>query len=388
MTAPRLLVISPACHQPVNRAVYRELAGRGVAVHLVVPRRHFVGDAWRETPPHPAEGYTLDHVDLKGTNLRLQRVAGMRALVRKARPTHVFVDADPASLLLVQAAFAAWGAKLSAMTAENLPSRTRVALVSALRKADAQSMANVVVKALLRGLTHPRLDRVFTLSEDGSRVVAAMGMQATKVPLGYDPALFRVQPAETRAATRALLGLTAPTVAYFGRLVPEKGVHLLVDALANLPHRNWQLLLDEFSASGSGGYAQELSRRIAARGISDRVVFFSSSHEDMPDYMNAADLVVLPSISTPRWKEQYGRVIQEAQACGRVVIGSDSGAIPEIMDGQGHVFPEGDVPVLSALLQRLLEAGMQVDTAAADSARRNRSIQRQADILEAYLHET
>lgn len=386
MSTPRLLAISPSCHQPVNRAVYRELAGRGIPVYLAVPRRHFVGGAWRETPPHPAQGYTLDHVELKGTNLRLQRVAGMRGLVRKARPTHIFVDADPASLLLVQAVFGGWGAKLSAITAENLPAEPRAALVEAMRKADARGLANVMVKSVLRGLTRPLIDRVFTLSEDGSRVVTAMGLKATKVPLGYDPSLFCIQPADTRAATRARLGLTAPTVAYFGRLVPEKGVHLLVDALASLPDRDWQLLLDDFSASG-GTYARELSRRIEASGISDRVVFFASSHEGMPDYMNAADLVVLPSVSTSKWKEQYGRVIQEAQACGRVVIGSNSGAIPEVLDGHGHVFPEGDVQALSALLQRLLEAGVRIDMVAADSARRNRSIHRQADILEAYLHE-
>lgn len=387
MSTPRLLVISPACHQPVNRAVYRNLAGRGVSVYLAVPQRHFVGGAWCETPPYAAEGYILDHVELRGTNLRLQRVSRMRELFRKARPTHVFIDADPASLLVLQAAFAGRGAKLSAITAENLPAAPKVALADAMRKADARGVANVLVKTLLRGLTRPRLDRVFTLSEDGSRVVTAMGLKATKVPLGYDPDLFHIQPIEKRAATRARLGLTAPTVAYFGRLVPEKGVHLLVDALAAMPNRNWQLLLDDFSASG-GTYVRDLSRRIKERGISDRVVFFTSTHEDMPDYMNAADLVVLPSVSTPKWKEQYGRVVQEAQACGRVVIGSDSGAIPEVLDGQGYVFPEGNTEFLSTLLHRLLGSGVKVDSAAAESARSNRSIQRQADILEAYLRGT
>lgn len=387
MTEPRLLVISPSCHQPVNRAVYRELATRGVPVHLAVPQRHFVGGSWHETPAHAAEGYTLQHVELKGTNLRLQRVSGIRSLALTARPTHVFLDADPGSLLVAQAALAFRGAKLSAITAENLPANPGAALAEAARKADARGVASVLAKVLLRRLTRARLDRVFTLSEDGSRVVTAMGLAATKVPLGYDPVLFHIQPAEKRAATRAMLGLTSPTVAYFGRLVPEKGVHLLVDALAALADRSWQLLIDDFSASG-GTYVQELSLRIKARGIADRVVFFKSSHEDMPDYMNAADLVVLPSVSTPKWKEQYGRVIQEAQACGRVVIGSDSGAIPEVLDGHGHVFPEGDAHALSDLLDRLLAAGVKADPAAAESARRSRSIQRQADFLLAYLRET
>ena len=58
--------------------------------------------------------------------------------------------------------------------------------------------------------------------------------------------------------------------------------------------------------------------------------------------MNAADLVVVPSLSTPNWIEQYGRVVPEALACGCRVIASNSGALPELLGSHGRLVEEAD----------------------------------------------
>jgi glycosyltransferase involved in cell wall biosynthesis len=76
--------------------------------------------------------------------------------------------------------------------------------------------------------------------------------------------------------------------------------------------------------------------------ILERVQFIEAvPHLDVPSYLHRADVLVLPSITTPSWKEQFGRVLVEAMACGIPVIGSDSGAIPEVIGGAGLVFKEG-----------------------------------------------
>ncbi len=69
-------------------------------------------------------------------------------------------------------------------------------------------------------------------------------------------------------------------------------------------------------------------------------------------------MVVLPSHTTPTWKEQFGRVIVEALWCGVPVVGSDSGEIPWLigLTGGGLVFPEGDDAALAAALTELREA--------------------------------
>ena len=62
---------------------------------------------------------------------------------------------------------------------------------------------------------------------------------------------------------------------------------------------------------------------------------------DVPRHLRALDALVLPSESTPLWKEQFGHVLIEAMACGVPVVGSDSGAIPEVIGEAGLLFPGG-----------------------------------------------
>jgi len=74
----------------------------------------------------------------------------------------------------------------------------------------------------------------------------------------------------------------------------------------------------------------------------------------MPDYYNQLDALVLPSLTRPNWKEQFGRVLVEAMACGVPVVGSDSGEIPNVIGEAGMIFAEGDVWALRARLSRLM----------------------------------
>jgi glycosyltransferase involved in cell wall biosynthesis len=72
-------------------------------------------------------------------------------------------------------------------------------------------------------------------------------------------------------------------------------------------------------------------------------------------------------------------------ACGRTMVGSRSGAIPEVMGGQGHLFDEGDVAGLAKLLGDLLDKGQYADEAARSYALANLSVNRQAEIMAGHL---
>jgi len=98
-------------------------------------------------------------------------------------------------------------------------------------------------------------------------------------------------------------------------------------------------------------------RRMAEElGIADRVQWVNRIPSDqMPAFYRRLDVLVLPSRSLPNWKEQFGRVLIEAMSCGVAVIGSDSGEIPHVIGDAGLIFPEEDVPSLTAHLQRLLD---------------------------------
>ncbi len=103
-------------------------------------------------------------------------------------------------------------------------------------------------------------------------------------------------------------------------------------------------------------------------GIADRLAFVSQIPSvQMPNQYHQMDVLVLPSLTWPNWKEQFGRVLIEAMASGVPVIGSDSGAIPGVVADAGLIVPEGDIDALknaiaqirddTHLHQRLREVG-------------------------------
>jgi glycosyltransferase involved in cell wall biosynthesis len=158
---------------------------------------------------------------------------------------------------------------------------------------------------------------------------------------GVDPKIF--EPV-SRPAGRAC------TVGYVGgRLVEEKGVDLLLEALAGLAGE-WRAFV-----LGSGPVREALQAQARQLHLADRISFDDPiPSAQMPAYYGRLDALVLPSRTRPNWKEQFGRVLVEAMACGVPVIGSDSGEIPHVIGDAGLIFPEGQPDALRAHLARLM----------------------------------
>jgi glycosyltransferase involved in cell wall biosynthesis len=75
----------------------------------------------------------------------------------------------------------------------------------------------------------------------------------------------------------------------------------------------------------------------------------------MPKYVNAMDILCAPSQTTPRWREQLGRMLLEAFASGVAVMGSDSGEIPYVIGDAGVVVGEADDAAWARALSELLQ---------------------------------
>jgi glycosyltransferase involved in cell wall biosynthesis len=180
---------------------------------------------------------------------------------------------------------------------------------------------------------------------DAGRVLAAKGYRGPSriVPqFGVDPLLF--SPASQPEADRR-----ARTIGYVGRMVEEKGVVDLIEAAAGL-EVDWELRL-----IGSGPLEGALRERAASLGVTDRVRLVGSVPSvQMPAMLRQLDVLALPSRTRPNWKEQFGRALVEAMACGVPVVGSASGEIPSVIGDAGLLVPEGDVPALRHALVRLL----------------------------------
>lgn len=160
---------------------------------------------------------------------------------------------------------------------------------------------------------------------------------------GIDPQLFA--PAEERPGKRT----SEFIIGFAGRLVPEKGIAILMRACAALPFHEWRLHL-----VGNGSGQAHFAALAQQLGIGDRVRFWGHLPSmQVADFYRLLDVLVLPSLSRPNWVEQFGRVLVEAMACGVPVIGSDSGEIPHVIGDAGLIFPEGDANALAALLTDL-----------------------------------
>jgi len=174
----------------------------------------------------------------------------------------------------------------------------------------------------------------------------------TVLPHGVDPTVFAPRSGVARPREFPESGAT---VGYACRLDAAKGVWDLLEA-ARLAAQHGA---SEFSLVliGGGPLRGDIVRAAKhAEDIPPVRVIQHVPHRQMPAYLNALDVLVLPSRTTPRWKEQFGRVIIEALACGVPVIGSDSGHIPHLINdtGGGLIFPEGDVKALAENIERLL----------------------------------
>ena len=182
--------------------------------------------------------------------------------------------------------------------------------------------------------------------------------------LAVDTAVFEPLDESRRASVQGKLGLRPPVIGYTGRLTQEKGLYVLMRAMEQVGERPWSLLL-----LGSGPEEEKVRDWAKARGWADRVRILLARHDEVPSYLGAMDMLVAPSQTTRHWKEQLGRMLIEAFACGVPVIGSDSGEIPYVISDAGRVVGEKDVVGWAAAIVELLDR----PDLRADSAQRGRS---------------
>lgn len=202
----------------------------------------------------------------------------------------------------------------------------------------------------LVGMNLRAADHVICSSSEAVSVLRQQGYArgASILPLvGVDRRFFYPMPS---GQLRENLGLHGWVVGYVGRLVPEKGVDVLLRAFQQLPPTGYLLIV------GNGSERMVLLSLAESLGIASRCCFQAGvSYDRVAEYMNAMDVLVLPSRTTPNWKEQFGRVLVEAMGCQVATVGSDSGAIPEVIGCPACVFPEGDSTALAAILRRLTD---------------------------------
>ncbi len=187
-----------------------------------------------------------------------------------------------------------------------------------------------------------RASGAYPCNEEAGRRLRRHGLsgQLAVVPLGVDLSLF--EPAERPPPRQPL------RVGYVGRLVPHKGVEVLLDAVASEPDLTLRVI-------GDGPERDDLRARAECPDLAGRVTFAGfRSYGELRALYRDLDVVAVPSLETPTWVEQFCRVAVEAMASGVPVVASDSGALPEVVGAAGLLVPPGDAQALRTALIRLL----------------------------------
>ena len=166
------------------------------------------------------------------------------------------------------------------------------------------------------------------------------------IPFGLDTSHLAETPAIAARAAGIAREYPGPRALFVGRLVPYKGVDVLIDAMAGV--QATCLIV------GDGPLRASLESHAASRGVSSRVRFLGGvSDADLAAHLHACDLFVLPSVTR---QETFGVVQLEAMACGRPVVSTDlETGVPWVNqhESTGLVVRPGDAAALAAALTRL-----------------------------------
>lgn len=194
-------------------------------------------------------------------------------------------------------------------------------------------------------------DRILSVSEDLKLHIVNLGIDKNKVhvvPNGVDIGKFK--PAG-KAHARSILNLPRDKniVLFVGALRKIKGVDYLIEAAHSFVDKDTYL----FMVGRDDGLKKNLEKRAHELKIANYIKFTGPvNHEDIPLWISASDILVLPSLSEGR-----PNVILEALACEVPVVATDVGGIPELMvDGEtGYLVPPKSPDELSRKINKLLD---------------------------------
>ncbi len=327
----RVLIISHAYVTPFNRAKVEAISATGeVDLILLVPGRWEGSQPWEGPVPDswPGAPYRLvrGSIAFPGHGGGYWFLRGLGTILREFRPEIVHVEEEPWSVVAYQVAF--WKKRFPfhylLFSWENLPKNFGGP------------------RGWMERRSLGALDFALAGNEGAAAELQRKGFSPERVAilpqLGVDPEQFK--PRE---------GSSSPwTIGYVGRLVPEKGIDVLLGAASKLEGEFRLKLL------GAGPLADDLKALARRLGVEGRTEFLGAvPHGEVAGFLQTLDVLVLPSVTTRQWAEQFGHVLIEAMACALPVVGSRSGAIPEVVGETGLLFPEGDVAALRDCLRRL-----------------------------------
>jgi glycosyltransferase involved in cell wall biosynthesis len=302
----------------------------GYDVHLVSPAR------WPEGGSMVEAADDLDvPLHIVGTRGRRHPIlfwyahAALRRVLREVRPHIVDIHEEPYSL--------AAAAALSAVATEVPTARICIYTAQNILKRYPAPFRALESRALrLAAAAYP-------CSTEAGYVLRSKGFAGSVHVLPLGVSLRSTFP---RAQNTGRL-----RVGFVGRLEAYKGGELAIRAFAEAAIGVDAVL----EIVGAGPQRSELEEWAARLEVTSRVMFAGAvSQEEALRRIASYDVLLVPSVTTPSWKEQFGRVPAQALEAGTPVIASDSGSLRQVLGGCGVLVREGDIADLTEKLGALL----------------------------------
>ena len=323
----KLVLYSRLAFYPVHWQALEQIAARydvqATALAAPAPALPSVHEA--HGTADPADGEI--EVRRMPAGSRRARVAWLARQLRELRPDAVWVQEEPIDPFL-----------LEILALYRLRRRPRI-VVSVCENIFPPPESPV--ERLARRLLWPRIDRLIAVATPSVDGIRAAGMPAS-VPVATLVAGGLEPPRGVRPLVLSF-GRESFVVGFAGRVVEEKGWRVLVDALRSLP--------DEFTLAVAGDGPDLAALEEALPGRVHLVGLVPKS--ELWSFYAALDCLAVPSLTTPRWKEQLGGTLLDGLAMGVPVVASASGGLPDAVGEAGILVPEGDAHALAEALRRL-----------------------------------
>lgn len=317
----RVLRINPVGNDLRHRQRELALIDAGCDLGMVVPDRPYAAE-WLRSEIGPEIPHWRSPLRNSGSlPFHLWSTRAIRRAIEEFRPDLIDVHEDPFYPAAAQAVFAARGHSIVLHADQNLPKRYPPPF------------------STLRSWVFRRVTAIYPSSTEGGDVLRHWGYRGTirPIPYGVDTELFDAHP-------------TGDRVGFVGRFVESKGILDLLPLGARL------------LCIGSG----PLEPVVRDAGAEVRRV---STVFELRSALEEMGVLAMPSLTTRRWKEQFGRSAAEAMAAGLPVVAYASGALPEVIGDVGVLVPEGDGSALRAAIEDVLVDRTRLGSAARERAR-------------------
>ncbi len=335
----KLLVISNSAVLSVNRGAYRKLSDF-YDLTIVTTLNYVHGGRVGTYEDEETGLFSLKALKKIGYGSRLYYFHNLKKEYEAIKPDFIILEADPISLIFLYTVINFPKIRIGLITYENFHAKY---IKNTCLKYLKQSIRNFLLNYIFKCIKS-FIDVLFVVNNDALHLYKQLGhSNVVLMPLGVDLSIFKFDSTSTIADDASSGKLLR--IGYFGRMVPEKGLHILLDSLALLEDKNWTLMLD-FEGPRTE-YTELILDKLSKLGLISKVSFVSPKHIEVPDFLLSCDVIIVPSMSSHSWSEQYGRIAAEAIAMNRMVIASSCGHLPDLIREAGLIFEEGDSLELS-----------------------------------------